>query len=99
MNEATIPYIMIISGLTFNPCALIAVIIVLFCFVVMAWFIDLLFVIVYSLSWIAMLGVGMNGPYYSCVTPCIYTILGHSHAKHVHFVVRHEHHRVHDGMV
>ena len=42
----------------------------------MAWSIYQSFVNVNSFIWVARLGVGMNGPHYSCVAPCIYMMLG-----------------------
>lgn len=39
--------------------------------------------------WMAMLGVGMNGPSCSCVAPCTNMMFGDGVARHVHFVVWH----------
>ena len=82
------PAVMVMRGLTCQPCILIAAMrgLYLSCFVLMAWSVYLSCVNVNSIICMVRLGAGMNGPDCSCVTPCIYRMSGRSLARHMQVV-------------
>lgn len=89
--------VMIINGLTSQPCSSIVQIkgLYLSCLILMAWLVNLSCVNVNSIIYTARLGVGRNGPFCSCVAPFIYIMSGYGPTRYVLLVVWHVHGRMH----